>query len=330
MEPIMVSVSCLVYNHEKYLRNCLDGVLAQKTNFRFEVLIHDDASTDGSAAIIREYEEKYPDIIRPIYQTQNQHSQRINIHFAHQYPRARGKYFCLCEGDDFWCDENKLQKQFDIMEAHPECSICVHRVRGVDESGTPNGKMFPPAEMALGVLDGREMIDNILSGKSYPFQTSSYFYKSEPYVSLTEVPEFMRIAASGDVVRLLYLGHLGDVYFMDETMSCYRMNSVGSWSSRVRRDLSYRVAHMRNFIEVLDKFDAFTEQRYHDAVSADILRREFSILKTNFDVKTMRSAPYRTLFRAMPKAEKLCYQLVYYLPFTKGLVRRVREAARAR
>lgn len=330
MEPIMVSVSCLVYNHASYLRQCLDSILSQKTNFRFELLIHDDASTDESADIIREYEERYPDIVRPIYQAVNQHSQRINIHFAHQYPRARGKYFCLCEGDDYWCDDTKLQTQFDIMETNPDCTMCVHRVQGVTVDGQPNGKLFPAYEAESGKFSGTQLIRDILSGKSYPFQTSSYFYKSEPYTSLTETPEFMAIAVSGDVVRLLYLGDLGNIYFLDKTMSCYRMNSVGSWSSKVRRDISFRVNHIRNFIASLEKYDEFTEGRYHDEILADIRRREFTIFKNLLDVRPMMSEPYRPLFNALPFTEKMCYRLVRYLPFTKGLIRRVRETARAR
>ncbi len=127
-EQIMVSVFCATYNHEKYIRKCLDGFIMQKTNFKFEVLVHDDASTDKTADIIREYEEKYPDIIKPIYQTENQYSKGVQIGVTFQYPRAKGKYIAFCEGDDYWCDENKLQRQFDIMESHPECSICVHNI----------------------------------------------------------------------------------------------------------------------------------------------------------------------------------------------------------
>ena len=111
MEDIKVSVCCLVYNHEKYLRQCLDSLLMQETNFKYEILIHDDASTDGSADIIREYESKFPDIIKPIYQTENQYSKQVQISWTYQYPRARGKYLAWCEGDDFWSDKKKLQKQ---------------------------------------------------------------------------------------------------------------------------------------------------------------------------------------------------------------------------
>ena len=123
---IKVSVYCLAYNHEKFIRNTLDGFVSQKTNFKYEVIIHDDASTDNTTNIIREYEEKYPDIIKPIYQTENQYSKGIGIIPNYIVPRIRGKYVAACEGDDYWCDDYKLQKQFDYMEKHSECSMCVH------------------------------------------------------------------------------------------------------------------------------------------------------------------------------------------------------------
>ena len=134
MSEVMVSVCCLVYNHEKYLRQCLDGFVNQKTNFKFEVLIHDDASTDSSAAIIREYEEKYPELIKPIYQTENQYSKKVKIGITYQFPRVKGKYIALCEGDDYWTDPLKLQKQIDFLEANPEYSFCCHRFKILKEA----------------------------------------------------------------------------------------------------------------------------------------------------------------------------------------------------
>ena len=116
----MVSICCLAYNHGKKEKKTLDSILEQKTNFKYEILIHDDASTDHSAEIIREYEEKYPEIIKPIYQTVNQYSQDVSITPTIQVPRAKGKYIAICEGDDFWIDPLKLQKQFDFLEQNPE------------------------------------------------------------------------------------------------------------------------------------------------------------------------------------------------------------------
>ena len=122
-KEIIVSICCATYNHQKYIRDAIEGFLMQKTTFPFEILIHDDASTDGTADIIREYEAKYPDIIKPIYQRENQYSKGIKISQVYQFPRAQGKYIALCEGDDYWIDPLKLQKQVDYMERNSRVSM---------------------------------------------------------------------------------------------------------------------------------------------------------------------------------------------------------------
>lgn len=128
----LVSIQCLVYNHEPFLRQCLDGFVMQKTTFPFEAIVHDDASTDGSAAIIREYAEKYPDIIKPFYETVNQYSKHdgsiARIMDAAMHPNS--KYVALCEGDDYWTDPNKLQMQVEIMESDESIGL-VHTYANV-------------------------------------------------------------------------------------------------------------------------------------------------------------------------------------------------------
>lgn len=122
--PIMVSIRCTAYNHEKYIRDALEGFVMQKTNFRFEAIVHDDASTDGTAAIIREYAEKYPDIIKPIYETENQYSKHDGSLTKIMNEACKGKYIALCEGDDYWIEPYKLQKQVDFLESSPDYSMC--------------------------------------------------------------------------------------------------------------------------------------------------------------------------------------------------------------
>lgn len=124
---MVVSICCITYNHAQFIRKCLDGFLMQKTDFPIEILIHDDCSTDGTTEIIREYEAKYPELIFPLYEEENQyqHGKAAEIDF-YNYRRARGKYIAYCEGDDYWTDPLKLQKQVDFMEANPEYSICFH------------------------------------------------------------------------------------------------------------------------------------------------------------------------------------------------------------
>lgn len=123
MKEPLVSICCLAYNHEPYIRQCIEGFLMQKTSFVIEVLIHDDASTDKTADIIREYELKFPDLIKPIYQSENQYSKGIGVTRVYQFSRARGKYIAMCEGDDYWTDPYKLQKQVDFLENNPEFRV---------------------------------------------------------------------------------------------------------------------------------------------------------------------------------------------------------------
>lgn len=134
MSNPLVSISSITYNHEPYIRQCLDGFMMQKTTFKFEVLIHDDCSTDGTTEIIKEYEQRYPGIIKPIYEKENQYSRGVPIgSVVWNIPRAKGKYIAMCEGDDYWTDPEKLQMQVDFLEANPEYSMCFHNVDVLNE-----------------------------------------------------------------------------------------------------------------------------------------------------------------------------------------------------
>ncbi len=127
MNTPLVSICCITYNHAPFIRQALDGFLMQKC-VDFEILIHDDCSTDGTTEIIREYAEKYPDIIKPLYETENQYSKGVWVD-GFNYRRAKGKYIAYCEGDDYWTDPLKLQKQVDFMESYPDYSVCFHTFR---------------------------------------------------------------------------------------------------------------------------------------------------------------------------------------------------------
>ena len=127
MSTPLVSICCLTYNHAPFIRKCLDGFLMQQTDFPIEILIHDDCSTDGTTEIIKEYAAQYPDVIFPLYEEENKYSRggagKMDLY---NYNRARGRYIAYCEGDDYWTDPLKLQKQVDFMESHPEYSVCFH------------------------------------------------------------------------------------------------------------------------------------------------------------------------------------------------------------
>lgn len=214
-DEILFSISCLTYNHVKYIRQCLDGFLMQQCDFKFEVLIHDDASTDGTIDIIREYQERYPEIIKPIIQTENQYSKGVRgMNQKYNYTRAKGKYIALCEGDDYWIDPLKLQKQVDILESNQEIGICVTRVNGVlDQSGKK-------IELREFVNSNKKNIYSIKDYLKYRFsQTSSFVFRKELYDE-----NILKGYHAGDQALVLNIALKSKIYYLNDITSVYRIN----------------------------------------------------------------------------------------------------------
>lgn len=302
---VMVSVFCKAYNHERYIRDALEGFISQKTDFRYEVVIHDDASTDHTAEIIREYAEKYPDIIYPIYQEKNQYSQGVRIGRAFMIPRIRGKYVALCEGDDYWCNADKLQRQVDAMEADPSCSMSVHKTREVFEDSTPNGTVYPAQAIDGGMMTSREFL---AAGEYYSFHTSSYFFRAEHFIEyMNNTPEFGLKGAVGDEAYMLYFGQLGNVYYIDEIMSCYRRGVSGSWSvGRFKeKDAAHLAIHPGKMVDMLMAFDEYTYGKYHDLCVKRIGRHMAVSSILTKDCKAMLRKTNRCYFRSLSKVRKL-------------------------
>lgn len=261
MEEILVSVICTVYNHEKYLDKCLEGLINQKTNFKYEILINDDASTDNSAKIIEKYEKKFPNIIKAIYQKDNQYSRGVNIFAQVLLPLTKGRYIAVCEGDDYWCDNSKLQKQVECMEQTKNCFLCVHCVKDVTEDEKELGSFHPKKKLQSGELSSYQFL--YLQIDDYPFQTSSYmFLSSKLYQYYKEAPEFSKISPVGDEPLMLYFGQLGNVYYISDVMSAYRNNSFESWTSTKRTKEELIDIYERR-LKTLESFDIYTNGRFH-------------------------------------------------------------------
>lgn len=223
MDKIIVSVCCLTYNQKNYIRECLDGILMQKTNFKFEILINDDCSTDGTSEIIKEYEQKYPDIIKPVYQKENQFSKGISICKNFIFPRVKGKYVAICEGDDYWTDPNKLQKQVDFLEENPDYTVCFHRVKRIYDSLNRKSDILPSYEM----LKKADTFDykNLL--KANFIQNCSVMLRW----NVIKKPE-QRIPnkiLTGDWYLALLFAKYGKIKMLDDVMSVYRVNTGGVW-----------------------------------------------------------------------------------------------------
>lgn len=274
-QDVAVSIICTAYNHEKYISQCLDGFLMQKTTFPFEVIVHDDASTDHTAEIIRKYQREYPDIIKPVYQTENQYQKANPIIKNIMLPLAKGKYAAICEGDDFWTDPNKLQRQFEAMEAHQECALCVCKVRGVSEDGQNTIGFFPEQPLEEGVIPSRVFISMVAD--TYPFQTSGYFIRMADFRRFySDEVTFHSGAPVGDVPMMLYFGHVGPVFYCSEEMSHYRMNSLSSIARRKKLNAN-KTRVGESMLMMINKFDQFTNYMYAD--SLERCRNRYQIRK---------------------------------------------------
>lgn len=214
----LVSIVCTTYNQEKYIRDALNGFIMQKTEFPFEVIIHDDASTDNTTNIIKEYESKYPEIIKPIYQKENQFSKGIKLGAAFIYPKTKGKYIALCEGDDYWIDPLKLQKQINFMKEHPDCSMCFHNARTENTFQKEKGFIFN--------VHSREYTSSELFLR-WTVPTASMLLKKEILdLNILSSPSIL----DGDIMCVLLAANKGKVYGLSETMSVYRIHESGiSW-----------------------------------------------------------------------------------------------------
>lgn len=219
MKPL-VSISCTAYNHVQFIRQCLDGFVMQKATFHFEVLIHDDASMDGTQDIIREYEVKYPEIIKPIYQKVNQYSKGIPIGVTFNMPRAQGKYIAVCEGDDYWTDPYKLQKQVDFLESHPDYVMCSHRF---DQYYEDRHRLEKEKDDTFQGADYD--LQNLIGGKWFT-QTLTVMYRR----SALDLKRYERYGMSMDIILFYELLKHGKGYCFPEAMGVYRYHNGGVWS----------------------------------------------------------------------------------------------------
>ena len=319
---IMVSICCTVFNHEKYLRKCLDGFIEQKTNFKYEVLIHDDASTDSSADIIREYEAKYPDIIKTIYQTENQYSKGVKISWNYLYPRAKGKYIALCEGDDYWSSPYKLQLQFNALEKQKKCVFCSHKVRFISEDGKPINQYLPRIIDKSIILNKQNWM-RMLSDTN--FQTSSYFFRRDAITKyIDNIPHFLKNAPVGDIPLMLLLAIHGDCAYIDKEMSCYRRNAVGSWTNSLRNNKNKAEKHENKMIEMLESYNKFSNYIFVCYINDMISYHRFQLECINNNYKEVFKKKYSHIIRKLPLIKLLLYRAYACFPSLRTLYLRMR------
>ncbi len=219
MNNPQVSILCLTYNQESYIRQTLDSFLAQKTNFDFEIIINDDASTDGTVDILREYESKHGDIIRLVLQDENQYSQGARgILIKNILPLARGKYIATCDGDDFFISEDKLQIQFDFMERNPDYAICFHSVKAFTEGNKFGDEVWSIKGDMLKELNWKRLL------KANFIPMNSVMYRRIDYSDISR-----ENIMPADWYLHLYHARFGKIGYLDQVMSAYRRHEKGVW-----------------------------------------------------------------------------------------------------
>lgn len=282
-EKTLVSIQCLVYNHEPYLRQCLDGFVMQKTDFKFEVIVHDDCSTDDSANIIRDYAEKYPEIIKPILEDNNQYTKggfglisKIITEYTY------GKYVAMCEGDDYWTDPLKLQKQVLVLEKNQNVNLVYTNFRNVDFKGNAinrsyyeNIKRHSPS----GDIFGKLMEKNYILTLTTCFRRDVFFteqYKNSPY--------------KYDYTLACEASITGDVIYLEDVTGCYRQSPNGAMATmknKVSKDIfevfKYYASlfycgygRKRSFLEKIRiRYYILNGTLYNKQFLVDVLKKDF-------------------------------------------------------
>ena len=221
----LVSVCIQTYQHADYIKDCLEGILCQKTDFPFEILLGEDCSTDGTREICIKYAEKYPDKIRLFLHTRdtviyiNGHATgRYN--FVNNLTHAKGKYIALCEGDDYWTDPNKLQKQVDFLEKNEDYSICFHAAMRLVNDALVKDTLNEKQPETTTIID---------LCKNNFIHTASCVFRNNLF---SELPGNFNKSPAGDYFLHLLNAQYGKIKFFNETMSVYRIHENGIWSSK--------------------------------------------------------------------------------------------------
>lgn len=291
-EPL-VSICCITYNHEHFIADALEGFLAQQTPFPVEILVHDDASTDRTAAMVLEYERRHPDTIRAICQTENQYSKGTRTsHF--NFERARGQYIALCEGDDYWTDPCKLALQVAALAAHPEVSLCFHAARHITHGDNTGSKVI--GRYARG--DALIRVEDVINHSHGSIPTASCVVRKTAIDELLKFRAERCRARVGDVVMEILASLAGGALYIDREMSVYRFRTPGSWSTRQSTDAEQRMRYARDRIEIMRALDTYSEGKYSLIFSRQIRRRIASIASSELFLQSQKWAFFKE-YRSM-------------------------------
>lgn len=280
----------------------------QKTDFEYEILIGEDCSTDKTKEIVEKYVNLYPDKIRLITSDHNVGERKNAIRLREN---SRGKYIALCDGDDYWIDSYKLQKQVDYMESNPECSLCFHASRIVKENGKPTGKIVRPYNKS-----GISLAEDLIIGGGGFCSTASLFF---PKKLMDNPPDFYLKAHVGDYPIQMWLASQKYAYYIDEIMSAYRTGVKGAWTTQFISGENVTEKFVENNeedIKLLNEFNKYTNHKYSDAIKKTITKRELDILLLQNKINKLdeiKNTKYETCYNQMGRMDKAkVYSKIYF------------------
>jgi len=283
----LVCTSTLAYNHEPYIRECLDGILMQKTTFPVQVLVHEDCSTDKTEEILKEYQSKYPNLIKVFYQPENVYSlkdQEEKRKRREEFNSWRtGKYIALCEGDDYWIDPLKLQKQVDFLEANEEYSMCFHNSYILNSEYNRfigKHKIYKYSQDAV--------LEHILRDGGFIPTQSILMRKS----CLSGYDSFPSNCPVGDLMLQTFLALNGKIYYMNEIMAVYRKWEMSS-TSIVINDTKKYINHHKKFIEWYKSLDEYLNKKYNIEIEKSIVFSNARIAIAEKDFKQLKNPLYK-------------------------------------
>lgn len=288
MRKVLVSVILNTYNNEKTIQKALDSILAQETDFDFEVLVHDDASTDKTADIIELYTKKYREIIKPIYQTENQKAKGIDINKEYQYTRAVGKYIAIAEPDGYWTYAQKLQTQLDVLEHHPNVPMCAHSSI-LMEDGKPNKLVVSKRNCVL-------TFEKILSIKNTFVPLNSIMYKANPSEAVRSFCDKYPFIYAGVIMAAIN----GGIIYINKPMSVCIKKSV----ENIKND-EIKIQTYEMLCQMLEDADKKSNFEFTELINLHKIEQKFNILRLQKNYKEMKAKEYKRLVKKLSLSEKI-------------------------
>lgn len=314
---IMVSINCITYNHEKYIADAIESFLMQKTDFDFEILIGEDCSLDGTRKIVEDYVVKYPNKIRMITSNMNVGA-RKNARKLHE--NSKGKYVAICEGDDYWTNPLKLQKQVNYFEDNPNCTLCFHSAEIVRANKGKTGRIIRSYNTST-ICQTEDII--IGGGGFCPTQSLMYVKKL-----MDNPPELLMSSPVGDYPLQMLVSSYGYAYYMDEIMSAYRTEVKDSWTKTTNVKSKSLIAY-EGLISLLDDFDIYSKSKFSKEIDKAKLNIKCQMLLLQGNIKELKSQSYRAYYDELGAKEKIKLYARHYLPKAYTKLANVRARIKA-